>query len=69
MEQSSRNDVLVLVEDKFERRLSDESSRLDNRLTTDSAKLDRSIAQAETRILRWLVVLWTSQIAAAHFWK
>ena len=128
VEKSSRDNVVVLVEEKFERRLTEEISelrsrdlanldrritdefsklrtediadldgrisqslagldkritdeisklrsedlvKLDKRITEESAKLDsriadvvKQIAQSEVRILRWLVILWLTQMAA-----
>ena len=49
---------------KFEACLSEEHSKIDKRITDEVAKLEVRIVQSEVRILRWLVVLWLTQMAA-----
>jgi len=79
VEKSSRDSTVVLVEEKFERRLTEEISKLDKRITEEISKLDKRIteeisrlrsefveriSQSELKIVRWLVVLWLTQMAA-----
>ena len=68
VEKSSRDSTVVLVEEKFERRLTEEISKLDKRITEEISRLRSEfverISQSELKIVRWLVVLWLTQMAA-----
>ncbi|MBI3361716.1 MAG: DUF1640 domain-containing protein [Chloroflexi bacterium] len=47
---SSREDVLEFVGERFERRLSEDTGKLDARITTEVAKLGERITQVEARL-------------------
>ena len=63
VEKSSRDNVVVLVEEKFERRLTEEISELrsrdlanlDRRITEESANLDKRITEETTKLRTELI--------------
>jgi hypothetical protein len=46
----AKTDVLTFVEEKFERRLSEEGAKLDHRITEEAARLDRRITEEVTKL-------------------
>lgn len=79
IEFEGRKDALVIAEEKFERRLSEEITRLDSRInqriTEEVARLDKriteeiaglrvEIAKAKSEIIKWMFIFWASQIGA-----
>ncbi len=64
-----KEDTMVLVEQKFEIRLSEETSKLDKRITEESAKLDKriskvseKIAVSKSDIIKWMFIFWLGQV-------
>ena len=66
VEKIAKEDVILLAEQKYERRLSEETSKLDKRITDEVAKLDRRIVEEVSKvkvdIIKWMVVLFITQI-------
>ena len=50
-----KNDVLKFVEEKFERRLSEEISNLEIRLT-------EKISESRADMIKWMFIFWVGQI-------
>ena len=48
----TKTDTLTFVEEKFERRLSEETSKLDRRITEEVTKLDRRITEEAAKLDR-----------------
>jgi hypothetical protein len=57
-------EVLTFVEEKFERRLSEEGAKLDRRITEEGAKLDVKISETKADLLRWMFIFWIGQVGA-----
>ncbi len=64
----SREDILVLSEEKFERRLSEETASINQRITEEiaalRADLRTQIAQTRADLIQWMFVFWVGQLAA-----
>lgn len=75
----TRDDVIVLAEEKFGRRLAESTAALETRLTERMAALEtrltrrmaeletrftERVAAAETRLLRWSFVFWATLLVA-----
>ena len=50
-----KNNVLEFVEEKFERRLSEEIAKLDTRLT-------KEIVNTRADLIKWMFIFWVGQI-------
>lgn len=66
-----KGDVLTFVEEKFERRLSEEVAKLDVKISQEGAKLDGRISRLEVSItevkadlIRWMFIFWVGQLGA-----
>jgi len=68
-----KEDVLVFVEDKFERkpaeeipkvnlRIIEEISQVKKRIVEDGAKLNLKITENHTDIIKWMFIFWAGQI-------
>ncbi|MEW6681242.1 MAG: hypothetical protein AB1297_09565 [bacterium] len=51
-EERVKSDVIVLSEEKFERRLTEETSKLDKRITEEVSKVNERITEVETKLDR-----------------
>lgn len=67
----SKGDVLTFVEEKFERRLSEEAAKFNSRLTEEVTKLNVKMTNLEAKILevkadliRWMFIFWVGQLGA-----
>jgi len=69
----AKADVLTFVEEKFERRLSEEIAKVNERITTECAKLGERITGVEARLdvgmaklraelIRWMFLFWIGQV-------
>ena len=65
--------ALEIVEERFERRLSEEISKLRGEFqteigklrldfTTETAKLRSEMAQMEARVIKWMFIFWVGQV-------
>ena len=50
VEEDARKDSLVVAEERFERRLSEEASKLDKRITEEASKLDKRITEEASKL-------------------
>lgn len=57
-----KKDILQFVEEKFERRLSEEISVLDASLSEKISKLDIKISQSNANMIKWMFGFWVGQI-------
>ena len=57
-----KEDVLVFVEEKFERRLSEEISKVNQRITDEISKVNLRISETKADIIKWMFVFWVGQI-------
>ena len=62
----TREDVLTFVEEKFERRLSEEMAKINQRITDEVAKINQRISEEIHRmradIIKWMFIFWVGQI-------
>lgn len=70
-----KEDVLVFVEDKFERRLTvemakinqritDEISKVNQRITEEISKVNQKISESHANLIKWMFIFWIGQIGA-----
>ncbi len=59
---SSSEASILTVEDKFERRLTEEISKLDNKIDKRINELDKSISENKADIIKWMFIFWAGQI-------
>ena len=64
-------DVLSFVEEKFERRLSEELGKVNDRLTTELGKINvefakvrQEMAEMKADLIRWMFIFWVGQLGA-----
>ena len=61
-----KEDVLQFVEEKFERRLTEEISAVNERITNEISKVNERITEenAKTRseLVKWMFIFWVGQI-------
>lgn len=60
--EKQKEDVLVFVEDKFERRLSEEMSKVNQKITEEISKVNQKISETKADIIKWMFVFWAGQI-------
>ena len=64
--ETQKRDVLEFVEEKFERRLSEEISKLEIRLTEKISNLEvrliEKISETRTQMIKWMFIFWAGQI-------
>ncbi|MFQ6013906.1 MAG: hypothetical protein ACE5NP_00505 [Anaerolineae bacterium] len=58
-----KEDVIVLVEEKFERRLVEEISKLRGELREEMAGLRVELANTRADLIRWMFIFWVGQVA------
>jgi len=54
-----KNGILEFVEQKFERRLSEEVSKLEVRI----ASVESKISEAKADLIKWMFIFWVGQVA------
>lgn len=66
-----KEDVLVFVEEKFERRLTEEIAKVGQKIAAENEKmnekisnLDRRIAETHANTIKWMFIFWIGQIGA-----
>jgi len=73
--EKQRQDVLVFVEEKFERRLTEENSKINQRIIEETSKINQRITEENSRlhqkisetkadIIKWMFIFWLGQIGA-----
>lgn len=67
----TKTETLTFVEQKFERRLTEEAAKINERIGTEVAKVNERIGVLEVRIaetkadlMRWMFIFWGGQIGA-----
>ncbi len=60
----TKTDTLTFVEEKFERRLTEETTKLDRRIIEEVAKLEVKISEIKADLIRWMFIFWIGQIGA-----
>ncbi|MGH7545781.1 MAG: LA_3696 family protein [Gemmatimonadota bacterium] len=60
----TRDDVVVVAEERFARRVAEAETRFEARLGQEVGVLRREVAAAETRLIRWSFVFWATLMAA-----
>jgi hypothetical protein len=67
----TKADVLGFVEEKFERRLTEEVAKFNDRLTTEIAKINaefsrvrQEMAEMKADLIRWMFIFWVGQLGA-----
>jgi len=58
-----KRDTLEIVEEKFERRLSQEIGKLDVKITETKADLMTQISQTRADLIKWMFIFWVGQVA------
>ncbi len=72
--EDNRGNTLLFVEEKFERRLSEEMSRLNQRITEEiggvnqriteeTSRLEQKISASQANLIKWMFIFWVGQIA------
>lgn len=56
-----KEDVLF-VEDKFERRLTEEMSKVNQRITEEISKVNEKISESHANLIKWMFIFWIGQI-------
>lgn len=56
----TKADVLTFVEEKFERRLSEEMSKV----SVEFAKVRQEMAELKADLIRWMFIFWVGQLGA-----
>jgi len=66
-QEQQKNGILQFVEEKFERRLTEEISKLEVRLTDRisslGSKLESKISEQRTELIKWMFIFWVGQLA------
>ena len=57
-----KKDVLTFVEDKFERRLSEEIGKVDNRIKDVEGSLLAKISESKSDMIKWMFIFWVGQV-------
>ncbi len=56
--------VLTIAGERFERRLAEETSKLRVDMANVESHLRQAISKSHVDLLKWMVLLWTTQLAA-----
>jgi CHASE3 domain sensor protein len=57
-----KRDTLEIVEEKFERRLSEEIGKLDIKISETKADLMTQISQTRADLIKWMFIFWIGQV-------
>ncbi len=58
-----KNDIVQLVEETFERRLSEELAKLRVEMAEMKSELRNDMQVTKTEMIRWMFIFWVGQIA------
>ena len=61
--EKQKEDILVFVEEKFERRLAEVKVELGDRIAEVRVELGARIEQTKSEIIKWMFIFWVGQIA------
>ena len=59
---SSTEAAILTVEEKFERRLTEEISKLDAKIDKRINELDKNMSENKADIIKWMFIFWAGQI-------
>ena len=59
---SSSETAIITVEEKFERRLTEEISKLDAKIDKRINELDKNMSENKADIIKWMFIFWAGQI-------
>jgi len=62
--QRLKEDVLAFVEEKFERRLTEEISKVNEKITSEISKVEQKISESQANMIKWMFIFWLGQIGA-----
>jgi hypothetical protein len=62
-QQEQKNVIVTFVEEKFERRLSEEISKLEVKLVERISAVEAKISEAKADLIKWMFIFWVGQIA------
>jgi hypothetical protein len=62
-QEEQKRDIVEFVEEKFERRLSEEISGLEMRLSDKIAKLEVKTSADKAELIKWMFIFWVGQVA------
>jgi len=57
-----KEEVLVFVEDKFERRLTEEMSKVNQRIIEEISSVNQKISESHANLIKWMFLFWIGQI-------
>lgn len=64
--------MLEFVEEKFERRLTEEISKVNERITTEISKVNERITSENSKtradLVKWMFIFWIGQVGAGRCW-
>ena len=63
-EENTTNSVTETAADRFERRLTEEASRLDNRISGVESGLRVEIQKSKSDTIKWMFIFYIGQVAA-----
>lgn len=63
-QKETRNNVIEIVEEKFERRLSEELSKINIKISDIETKLIEKISKSHSDVIKWMFIFWVGQIGA-----
>jgi hypothetical protein len=58
-----KNGVIAFVEEKFERRLSEEISKLEVKLVERISSVESKISEVKADLIKWMFIFWVGQVA------
>jgi len=58
----TRDDVLTFVEEKFEHRLSEEVTKVNQRVTDEIAMVRTDMHALRADLIKWMFIFWAGQI-------
>ena len=57
-----KEDILVFVEEKFEKRLTEEIGKVNERISKEIAGLTNLISEVKADMIKWMFIFWVGQI-------
>ena len=60
--QEQKEDILEFVEEKFERRLTEEISKVNERITDEVASLKVDNQKTRSELIKWMFIFWIGQV-------
>ena len=54
--------MLVFVEDKFDRRFTEEMAKVNQRITEENYRVNQKISESHANLIKWMFIFWMGQI-------